>query len=277
LHINKVEELNEVETEKAHTFTWHLLRALSFPLRHYIFTAITWLLTWIVAVVVESASDIINSPPLTTIIWGGSVGRIASSIAFIILGTISMACLLRSADGKEIGEKSPLKAELIDYSAITDPILLWCSVALIAFFPLIFYLSYHNLQVIAVALITGNDYSKQLLPKASRLRDLIVVLLLIWAVLFYHLGLVVAGVRRGLLPIFNPLTAIAAWVSLKNWLKPTFAIVIGIEILAIGLLYLVWMHSYGLALATAIVTIVMLIGSTTIGTAIQLGRNDLNL
>jgi hypothetical protein len=270
IHADKLQEQATKEKEIARPFSWELKRALTFPFRHYVFTITVWLLVWVVAAVADSASDIISSPPLKEIFLGPMVGRVGKFLAFSLLGCISTACLIARSDGREGWEISKID----DYSVIIEPIGFWASAAMIGLFPLILYLGFHEFQIVVVGVITGNDYSSKLRPGSSLFRYLVIFALSLWALFFYPMGLVVAAARRSVLPVLNPLTAISAWIALKEWLKPAFAIVVALNLITFVVIMFA-NFKYGLAVSSAFATLDLLICVQAVGAAIHKGSDKL--
>jgi hypothetical protein len=135
--------------------------------------------------------------------------------------------------------------------------------------PLMIHLGFHQLQVALVAVMTGNDYSKQLIPAANIKHYLFTAGFSLWALVLYPFALTIAGLQRNILQIFNPFVYPRLWREYRSWLKPAYAIAAGAHLLALLVIFFVQARAWGLAIATVAAVLATLISFIAIGTAIE--------
>jgi hypothetical protein len=271
VHFSKREEQITKREEPPKTFSWEIKRAFSFPFRRYISTLLIWLAVWMTAVVGDGTADMMSSRSIKEIILGPMVGLVGKLFAFGLLASISTAFMIARSDGREGWESSKIE----DYSIFTEPIAFWAGAALFGLCPLIAYLTIEEVRGVVVSVITGIDYSKYR-PGNTIFSYLSILILSLWAIFIYPMGLIVAVMRRSVTPLFNPLNAVSAWIAMRKWLKPAFAIVAALNLITMALVFTSeW--RYGLAIATAVATITFLISSQIIGASINRGWQKLDL
>lgn len=271
LHADKLYAQMHTQIEEERPYSWHLMRAATFPLRHYIFTTIVWLLVWIAGAAGEAASDLVNAPPIHAIVLGPMVGWVGKGLAFMVLGIFATGCLLARADGKEGLDSN----KIMDYSIVTEPIAFWSINALLSFGPLITYLGYRQFQEILIIIFVGNNLGPA--PEPTLLSYMITAVLAVWALAYYYLGQVVTAVRRSAFPLFNPLNLIAGWNALKDWLKYAFALVVAVNIVALAIVFFIGGEKLGLPLSAAVFTITTLISAEAVGAAVHSGWDSMEL
>ncbi|MBL8151062.1 MAG: hypothetical protein JNN15_14135, partial [Blastocatellia bacterium] len=216
VHYRKLNEVVVLSKEASKPFQTQILDALTFPFRHYIITLITFLATWLGAGIGDSASDLINSPPILNILFGQSVGVTGTIIGLLFLGWISAACMVARSDGHEGWDTE----KITDYSVVTEPLSFWAVAALVALLPFGFYVGYKQFQSVIITIFFGYDPTLKNYTGFTIWNYVVALLLAVWGLFSYTMIHIVTAVRRSALAGLNPLAWIGALVGLRQWLVP---------------------------------------------------------
>ena len=267
-----LEKLSQEVIEKARPYSWHLVRALTYPIRHFIFTLGACVAVWLAGAVTQALSEAAHFVPLTTVLTGPMVEWSGTGVAFAVAGAIAMTRLIVRVNGQE-----SLKWEQIsDFNVIGEPVAYWIASFFIGLAPLVVDLWFYRFRTLMVAIVAGID-ARSLEPKLTPARVLGISLFSLWALFFYPMSWVVAAVRKSVLPILNPFAAIAGWIGLRRWLTPALAIVFASGGATAAAVYFFGDKRGGLLLYSATMTVANLVSAQAIATAVCQGVDQANL
>jgi hypothetical protein len=272
IHAIQFDQMSEASIEKARPYSWRLLQAVTYPFRHFIFTAgacLSVLLSAALAHVLTDAGAVI---PLQSVLTGPMVGWTGNAIAFAVAGAIAMNRLIVRVDGEE-----SLRWEKIqDFSVIGDPVAFWIAAAFIGVVPLTVYLWFYKLKLLLLALVIGMD-EHALDPQPSVGRWIMIVLLSTWSAFFYPMAFVTAAVRKSVTAILNPIASIWGWISFKQWLIPPFAMSFVLAGLTFAIAYLFGNQPYGLLIYSCSLVFANLIAAQALAAAVCEGSDKVDL
>lgn len=259
------QQLAEQPKEKVNlSYAQELIEVIKFPTRKWKSFSTIWLTVWVLAAMMETASDIANTPKIHLVLIGPWVGFSASFISYLVLGSIATQYLINRIQGHE-------SLKVINFNDFTDNfecLYLWLGSAILSFSPIIIYIGYEILQIVLVSLIT----TVYIAPKSHGIKFYsISALLSCWAIVFYPLSLAMAGLQRSFLGTINPWMSIKIWLNFKPWLIPALAIFLSLHITTFLLFYFFWAKPFGLGICSLSLTLSTIISFMSLGKAIERG------
>ncbi|HEU4386477.1 MAG TPA: hypothetical protein VFV34_01685 [Blastocatellia bacterium] len=272
LHASDLEKQSKEVIERARPYSWHLLRALTYPVRHFIFTLTACAVVWLTGAVTQALSEAAHFVPLNVILAGPMVEWSGTGVAFAVAGAIAMTRLIVRVNGQE-----SLKWEQIgDFTVIGEPVAYWIASAFIGLAPLAIDLWFYKFRTLMVAIVVGID-ARALEPKLTTGRLIGIWFFGLWALFFYPMSWVVAGVRKSVLPILNPLAAIAGWIGLRRWLVPALGIFFTFAAATAAVIYFFGDKRGGLLLYSTVMTVGNLVSAQAIAAAVCQGVDHADL
>lgn len=267
IEAGKLEELSQKTEEAQRPFSSQLLRALTYPLHHPVFTLATCVIVWLTGGIVQVLSEAADVVPLWQVLTGPMVRWSGTVLAFSVAGAVAMTRLLARANGNESWKGLRLE----DFSILGEPVAFWMAAAFIGLVPLGVYIWLPKFKILMIALILGVDYRAEVAAQASPFRTVILCLLSLWAAFFYPMAFVVAAIRKSAAAILNPMAAISAWLALSRWLFPAFAVSLAVS--APAGLYVLFLGEkpYGLISYSVLMSFANLIAAQAIGAAVAEG------
>lgn len=267
LDASKVQQLGQRAEEAKRPFRSHLARALSYPLRHPVFTVVTCLVVWLTGGIVQVLSEAAEAVPLSDVLTGPMVRWSGTVVAFSVAGAVAMTRLLARANGHESWKGQRVE----DFSILGEPVAYWMASAFIGLAPLGAYLWFPKFKMLMMALIVGVDYTAEVAAQTSPIRIAILCLLSLWAAFFYPMAFVVAAIRKSVSAILNPMAAVSAWLALNRWLIPAFALSLVLITPAALAAYFLREKPYGLAVYSLLTVLANLVSAQAIGAAVAEG------
>lgn len=259
------QQLAEQPKEKVKlSYTQELIEVIKFPIRKWKSFSIIWLIIWVLAAMMETASDIANTPKIHLVLIGPWVGVSASFISYLVLSGIATQYLINRVQGQE-------SLKVITFHNFTDNLestLLWVCAATMSFSPIIIYIAYEILQTVLVSIIAAVTIT----PKGPGIKFYVIsALLSFWAMIFYPLSLAMAGLQRSFLGTINPWMSIKVWLNFKPWLKAALAIFFSLHLVTFLLFYFFWTKPFGLIICSLSLTLSTITSFISLGKAIERG------
>jgi hypothetical protein len=174
------------------------------------------------------------------------------------------------------GQESWKWEQIGDFTVIGEPVAYWIASAFIGLVPLAIDLWFYKFRTLMLALVAGVD-ARALEPKLTAGRLIGICFFGSWALFFYPMSWVVAGVRKSVLPILNPLAGITGWIGLRRWLTPSLAIVFTSVGATAAAVYFFGDRRGGLVLFSVAMTLANLISAQAIAVAVCEGVDQANL
>jgi hypothetical protein len=265
---DKAKEQIKSQIKKATSYEKEVSLALNFPLREWKMTLAIWVVVWVTASGLEAATTIVQgSLYITEILLGQGVGLSPCILSYFLLAGVANQYLINRVQGKET-------LQVANFSELTDWLessMLWLCCGMFSLLPIIYYVSYSELQSALIVLVTRNPIEN----KSFTLKFYLITLILsAWAIVFYPLSLTAAGLQRSFLSAINPIIQIQVWKNYKVWLKTAFTIFYISHIVNFLVIFLLWSKPFGLMISSLILTITTLISFMAIGTAIEKGAEE---
>jgi hypothetical protein len=259
--------LGQEEEEEKRPFRSRLARALTYPLRHPVFTLTTGLVVWLTGGIVQVLSEAADAVPLSEALLGPMVRWSGTAVAFSVAGAIAMTRMLARANGNESWKGQRIE----DFSIVGEPVAYWLAAAAVGLAPLSLYIWFPKFKTLMIALIVGVDYSAEAAAQATPMRIAILCVLGVWAAFFYPMAFVVAAIRKSVPAILNPMAAVSGWLALKRWLIPAFALSLCLIVPAVLAVYFLGEKPYGLAVYSMMISVANLVSAQAIGAAVAEG------
>jgi hypothetical protein len=272
IQASDLQTLTAKAVEEAKPYSSHLIRAVTYPVRHFVFTLGAFAAVWLSGGLIEALSRSEVYVPLSSVLTGPMAGWSGTAVAFIVAGAIAMTRLMARANGQESWKWE----QFSDFNLIGEPVACWIAAAAIGIAPLVIDLWFHKFRILMVALIAGINV-EEATPQPSLGRWIGICFFSLWALFYYPMSMVVAAIRKGVLPILNPLSAIWAWLGLKRWLLPAFGIAALLGAVAALVVYLFGERPGGLAIYSAALTVVNLVTAQVLAAAVCEGVDKVNL
>lgn len=259
------QQLSEQPKEKTQlSYKQELIEIIKFPIRKWKSFSTIWLTIWVLAAMMETASDIANTPKIHLVLFGPWGGVSASFISYLVLSSLATQYLINRVQGHE-------SLKVINFNDFTDNfecLYLWLGSAILSLSPIVVYIGYEILQIVLVSLIT----TVYIAPKSHGIKFYIIATLLsCWAIVFYPLSLAMAGLQRSFLGTINPWMSIKIWLNFKPWLIPALAIFLSLHITTFLLFYFFSTKPFGLIICSLSLTLSTIISFISLGKAIERG------